>query len=209
MRKLPLARTVSQTVRYARVFVDDLERVVAMFTSHNLDVEIIAADHAFDSVDELRQFAGPTIKQVWIAAHTRDSNTRVGSFSIGPDGARLTIEDTTKLPGTSAELQSLVAGTAYDPWWVRPFVWLTTWWVLWGAGYWLSRTYMPLAGPVLYACIAAMGAGLLLLFFRDRLVGLVMRRAHEGGFLKRNRDGIILGLISLVAGWLANELFRK
>jgi hypothetical protein len=209
MRKLPQARTVFQTVRYARVFVDDLEQVVAMFASHDLEVEIISADHAFDSVDELRQFAGPTIKQVWIGARARDSSTLVGSFSVGPDGARLTIEDTTKLPGTSAELQSFVVGTAYDPWWVRPVVWLTTGWVLWSAAYWSNRTHMPLAAPVFYACIAAMVAGLLLLFFRDRLVGLVMRRAHEGGFVKRNRDGIVIGLILLVAGWLANELSRK
>ena len=143
-----------------------------------------------------------------ISASTSGDGRQIASFVVSNDRVILTIDDTTLLPNSAVNLQFLAESLKFQPKWNHSLAWMGSGLTMYAASYFVQRLDGNVAVAMTFTGFGLIVLGFVLSVFGDRMRGLKGRRAHDGGFIRRNRDHIIIGLISLVVGWLINEFTR-
>lgn len=194
-----------------RLYLDDIQGIIDTLTEANLTVSLSDSSHTFDSLDDVATARGERPRHLLVEGRLK------GSGSV-----KLSFDDRVWLHGNvwlstygGAEMLRLgyqvremlhrcIPRRAVV---MRPTVFLQTFlFVLNVAAILLlgSALQVPVARPALnvagFALIAALIAWLASIADRRLNLGIFLKRRHEGGFLKRNADQLLLLLVGAILG---------
>ncbi len=208
MRRLPESKRLYVAVKEARVFRDDLEDIVSLFSEAGLQVQVSAGNYAFDSLEEMHKHTGARPKEVTIKGV--DPADRWSALEVEVEDGHIILSGSTELAsGLAFRVRDQVQRLAFEPplgrflfWWIFGVaLLLIDWLVPDGTSNWhRALTLSP---------VAAYAIGFATFPVRRVFCGVHLTRRHETGFWNRNKDALILLVLGAVIGGIISAVIGQ
>lgn len=209
MQLLGPSESLDRSYNIVRLHLDDLEHIIALLQRAQLNPTLSDAEYEYDSLYELLEKRGPHPRSVYISGRT-DGLMPMLTLKIDGYRARLSSDRASTLGTVLRELgdllqsrESLVLTLLHPVVWggfavFTYFLQLSGWQLKTRSGEDITWV-VPLAN-VLVATVS--------LASRKAFAGVVLKRRHEGGFLRRNADKLWLMIIGAVLAEVIRLIVR-
>lgn len=201
MKPLPKPSTISVYLEGIRLYRDDIEQLLGLLTDAGMEVKIKDDAFEYTTLDELASGAGRSPRTVKLEAKV---DNEYKSISLGFSGKRWHIFSIDpSLLGLARECEARMRERQ------TAVVHLPIFWIAMAGNIivstasFLGKDMPATAIPfIMFGVVLLATAGCLGIYF-NLYPRIILRFRHEGGFLSRNRDQLIL----LVAGAAIGALF--
>lgn len=198
MKHFPSSTRLYEKLESVRVYLDDLEGLVAEMRNAGLRVTIRSGSIEFDSLEELRQVQGVRPSSLSLIAELRDKAWDRIEIDLSGSDIAFSASDTDALGPIAFRVRDKLRGTQLHSTLLLPSLW-------WTLGFSISMGALLATHPSVRTWGINLGLGSYTLALatwiaRRGLWGVRLRRRHEGGFWKRNADSVLLLLLGAVLG---------
>lgn len=181
---------------------NDIEEALNILTDNGLSVTFHDDKHIYDNIDEIVKNVGINPKKLKIEARNRDIYESVG-LSFEKNELSIVCHGSEKMYSLGFRLKDYFAKTI--PWHYKVFnPWLfyfTTFTPLYVLTFAFDKTTNDVKRPWILVIFAlSLSLGLLSYLLRKNAYGIRLIKSHEHGFWKRNKDSLLVSLISTIIG---------
>lgn len=183
-----------------RLFRDDVDDIIHSMRQFSPEIELYDKVHAYDSIDDYLTNRGPKVDRLSISVYAPSPRTASVRIEIKKNVVWIFSHGSLEARNLALELKDFFFKK-------RPFHFnLTSPWIWWSLAY-LSviidgqlkdRTATPYWIHSLVIILVLMAVAIYI--HRRTYFGVYLRKRHEGGFWKRNRDQILLLLLGALIG---------
>ncbi len=209
MKRLPQSSNIYEAIEPVRVSLDDLEDIVGQLNNAGLEVLIRSDNIQYDSLQELREHRGLSVRSLDIEARIREHGYR--KLELEFDGARVRVSS-----ASVDEIGSVVFRVRDQVRSLKRRLLLLSpgsWWLLGAAltilSYPAARVDKRMDAWFTFTSLACYVMAAVAFVVRRKMCGLSLRRNHEGGFWSRNRDSVAMATISALLGALITESLHR
>jgi hypothetical protein len=203
MKTLPDSPYLHERIDPVRVYLDDLEELVALLSSMALNVTLVVGRVQYDSLDELCDREGATIDQLVLKGTHPEKDWIDVTLEFRFGGVELSTGDANLLGPRSFAIRERVRALKYSSIVLKTWFWIVLMYAVIPLIWLTPKRYgwLPLSVSLVVVCFATAS-----LLARRNLKRLHLRHRHEGGFWKRNTDQILLAVLSALAGAIVTAL---
>jgi len=184
------------------LYRDDIQLVVDRLKEVAKHVEISDTNYSFDSLDDLLDQHGVRPRSFSITGYNEPGSIHDITISFERGFTYLDCWRRDSLGAVPYELKELLRSRL--PWYsklLQPVYWFLAILAILAAG---------LVDPFpLLAAIVFGGSSFFALWYRYLVVGVTLRKRHEGGFLKRNADRLALLAVGALLGAVVTLLLKR
>ena len=200
----------SELIYGIRIFRDDIEEVLTLLTKKSLKIEIHDSKNIYENIDEVINLRGNKSKKIKIEGK---DNSSFESVTIDIEGNRVWIcsSGSENMYSFGFELKDFFKSKV--PWHYKVFnPWIFGLLII--PAFYISNYYVDeKTNSILYhwvngVCFIIDIILLLSILIRNNSYGLTLSRKHEYGFLNRNKDKIIVAVITALLGSLLTLLIQ-
>lgn len=190
-----------EIIRGVRLYRDDIEYILDRFQKKSLSAKITDSTSIYESIDEVIKYKGNNPVELFIEG---TDNKKQELVNIKIEKAKVTIFSmgSESMFTFGFEMKDFISSKIILFFkiplfiiWILAMISLTFW-----AG--LQKSWL------IWLCISLLVIWILAHIHRITYNGLTLSRKHEYGFWKRNKDKIILGIITAILGSLVTLLIQ-
>ncbi len=207
MKKIPESPASSKTYKGIQLYRDDVELILSLLQENEFTVPIRDKTFEYDSLDELIKKCGITPTYFEINAKLKSAPSYRASVSLSFEREGLHLQsygDEQKEPkivfARIRDILDVKSTRLYKI--LNPLIWFAlitpVYWIYPTKIYYRELSQLPLWFHIL--SILSIGTFISAALYRRLRHQVILKRKHEGGFLKRNADKIWLLVIGTVFG---------
>jgi hypothetical protein len=184
------------------VFRNDIEEALNILTDNGLSITLQDDNHFYDNIDEIIRNVGNRPKKLKIEARNKETYESVG-LTFDKNELSINCHGSEQMYSLGFRLKNYFSKTipwhykVFNPW----FFYFTTITPLFTITLAFDNTTNELERPWVLVLFAI--SFLMILFsylLRKNVYGIRLVKSHEHGFWKRNKDSLIVTLISTIVG---------
>ena len=214
MKKKPDRFASSARYRGLKLYRDDIDYIISIVNEYGYSIKISDSEFEFDSLEELCEKRGKTPANFEVEGSHEESNGASISISFDKDEIRLHSVNMGLAEGRAIEYkirEILDKKTSFLYKFMDPFLFALPSFIVIGALPTLlskegqDSIEVPDYLPYLVAFILI--SWLISIFYRKTFYSAILAQRHEGGFIKRNSDKLLLLVIGGFIGAFIKHIF--